>query len=73
MSLAPKEPAAYDLRGLVEDALERHAKAVADFTRALELDPNDVKSSAMVGQAYASQKQIELRPLVIFHYTRAAT
>lgn len=47
-------------------------KAAAELSRTLELDSNDVKASAMLGQAYASEKKTELRPLVIFHYARAA-
>ncbi len=48
-------------------------KAIPELIKTLELDPNDVKASMMLGQSYAQQRKIELRPLVIFHYARAAT
>jgi lipoprotein NlpI len=39
ITLAPKEPRAYLLRGIVHAARRKHADAIADFDKSLELDP----------------------------------
>ncbi len=67
------QPFAHRTLGWIALQRGEYEKAVPELIKTLELDANDVKASMLLGQAYAQQKKIELRPLVIFHYTRAAT
>jgi Flp pilus assembly protein TadD len=41
--LNPKFPSAYDTRGYIYEALDRKDEAIADFRKALELDPSNEK------------------------------
>jgi lipoprotein NlpI len=40
----PKEPRAHLTRGVIHEALGKHAEAVADFSRCLELDPTNAQA-----------------------------
>ena len=41
IELDPKNAPAYDTRGHIFEALDRKDEAIADFRKALELDPSD--------------------------------
>jgi tetratricopeptide (TPR) repeat protein len=66
------QPFAHRTLGWIAVQRGEYEKAVPELIKTLELDPNDIKATLMLGQAYASEKKVELRPLVIFHYARAA-
>ena len=58
MKLKPEDADAYYMRGVVYLKQGQNDRAIADFTKAVELAPNFAKAYCNRGVAYAMQGQI---------------
>lgn len=61
IGLGPQHAVTYVARGLVWDSMEEYPRAIQDFERAFQIDPNDVDSIAPLSWFLATTPAIDFR------------